>query len=82
VQAAHKFLNFILDPKVIAEITNYIHYGNDNVAARPYVKPEILNDPAVYPPPEIRARLYLPEEFGPDYDRARTRVWTRIKTGQ
>jgi putrescine transport system substrate-binding protein len=81
-QAAHKFLNFVLDPKVIAEITNYIHYGNDNVAARPYVKPEILNDPAVYPPPEIRARLYLPEEFGPDYDRARTRVWTRIKTGQ
>src|SRR5882724_4494436 len=34
-EAAHKFLNFILDPKVIAEITNDIHYGNDNLAARP-----------------------------------------------
>ena len=41
-----------------------------------------LNDPAVYPPPELRARLYLPAELGPDYDRLRTRVWTRIKTGQ
>jgi putrescine transport system substrate-binding protein len=81
-EAAHKFLNFILDPKVIADITNDIHYGNDNLAARPFVRKEILNDPAVYPPPELRARLYLPAELGPDYDRLRTRVWTHIKTGQ
>ncbi|MGC1388452.1 MAG: extracellular solute-binding protein [Steroidobacteraceae bacterium] len=80
--AAHKFLNFILDPKVIAEITNDIDYGNDNLGARPYVHKDILDDPAVYPPPAIRARLYLPAELGPDYDRQRTRVWTRIKTGQ
>jgi putrescine transport system substrate-binding protein len=81
-EAAHKFLNFILEPKVIADITNDIHYGNDNLAARPLVRKEILNDPAVYPPPELRARLYLPAELGPDYDRLRTRVWTHIKTGQ
>jgi putrescine transport system substrate-binding protein len=36
--AAHKFLNFILEPQVIAAITNDIHYGNDNLAARPFVK--------------------------------------------
>jgi putrescine transport system substrate-binding protein len=81
-EAAHKFLNFILDPKVIAEITNDIHYGNDNLAARPYVDKTILDDPAVYPTPQVRARLYLPVELGQDYDRVRTRVWTHIKTGQ
>jgi putrescine transport system substrate-binding protein len=81
-QAAHEFLNFILEPQVIAEITNDIHYGNDNLAARPFVKSELLDDPAVYPPPPVRARLYLPVELGPDYDRLRTRVWTHIKTGQ
>lgn len=81
-EAAHEFLNFILEPKVIAEITNDIRYGNDNLAARPYVKPEILNDPAIYPPANLRARLYLPAEVSPEYDRARTRAWTRIKTGQ
>jgi putrescine transport system substrate-binding protein len=80
--AAHKFLNFILEPQVIAAITNDIHYGNDNTAARPFVNSEILSDPAVYPPPELRARLYLPAELGQDYDRLRTRVWTHIKTGQ
>jgi putrescine transport system substrate-binding protein len=81
-QAAHQFLNFILDPQIIAAITNDIHYGNDNLAARPFVRNDILADPAVYPPPELRARLYLPAELGQDYDRLRTRVWTHIKTGQ
>jgi putrescine transport system substrate-binding protein len=81
-EAAHKFLNFILEPKVIAEITNDIHYGNDNLAARPFVNPDILRDPAVYPSPEVRARLYLPSELGADYYRQRTRVWTHIKTGE
>jgi putrescine transport system substrate-binding protein len=80
--AAHKFLNFILDPKVIAEITNDLCYGNDNLAAAPLVRADLLTDPAVYPPPNLRGRLYLPAEFGADYDRLRTRVWTRIKTGQ
>jgi putrescine transport system substrate-binding protein len=81
-EAAHKFLNFILEPKVIAEISNDLRYGNDNVAATPFVRPEIQNDPVVNPPPDIRARLYLPAELGAGYDRLRTRVWTRIKTGQ
>ena len=81
-EAAHKFLNFILDPRVIAEITNDIHYGNDNLAARAFVKRDILEDAAAYPPPAVRARLYLPAELGPDYDRLRTRAWTHIKTGQ
>jgi putrescine transport system substrate-binding protein len=80
--AAHLFLNFILEPRVIADITNDIHYGNDNLAAQPFVHGDILSDPAVYPPPALRARLYLPAELGQDYDRLRTRVWTHIKTGQ
>ena len=67
---------------MIAEITNDIHYGNDNLAAQPFVHGDILSDPAVCPPPDVRARLYLPAELGPDYDRLRTRVWTHIKTGQ
>jgi putrescine transport system substrate-binding protein len=80
-RAAHAFINFILDPHVIADITNDIYYGNDNLAARPFVRPEILNDPAIYPPPEVRARLYLPSEFDSSYQRLRTRTWTRIKSG-
>jgi putrescine transport system substrate-binding protein len=78
--AAHKFLDYILEPKVIAQITNEIHYGNDNLAANPYVDPEILNDPMVYPTPEVEKRLYVAAEASPALERLRTRTWTRIKT--
>jgi len=78
--AAHQFLNFILEPKVIAAITNEIHYGNDNRAANPYVEPAILNDPAIYPTAEIERRLYHTAEVSPATERIRTRTWTRIKT--
>lgn len=79
--AAHRFINFLLDPHVIAAITNYTHYGNDNLAARPLVHAEILEDPAIYPPPALRSRLFLPGEFDVSYQRLKTRTWTRIKNG-
>jgi putrescine transport system substrate-binding protein len=81
-QAAYRFLNFILEPRVIAKITNDIHYANDNRASNPYVDPQILNDPVVYPSPEVRARLYQSAEVSPALERIRTRTWTRIKTTQ
>jgi putrescine transport system substrate-binding protein len=80
-QAAHKFINFMLDPHVIADVTNDLHYGNDNLPARAFVNPDILSDPAIYPPPRIRARLYLPAEHSIAYQRQLTRTWTRIKNG-
>ena len=78
--AAHRFLNYLLEPRVIAAITNYIHYANDNRAADPYVDPRILGDPTIYPTPAVEARLYNAREVGPALERLRTRTWTRIKT--
>jgi putrescine transport system substrate-binding protein len=80
--AAHKFLNFLLQPEVIAEITNEIYYGNDNLAANALVRPEILRDPAIYPTASIKARLYATDEMDIATQRIRTRIWTRIKTGK
>jgi putrescine transport system substrate-binding protein len=77
---AHKFLNYMLEPRVIAAITNEIHYGNDNRAADPYVDPQILHDPTIYFSPAVEARLYHAHEVGPQLERLRTRTWTRIKT--
>lgn len=80
--AAHRFLNFILEPRVIADITNEIHYANDNLASTPYIDPAILHDPAIYPTPETAARLYQSAEVSPALERIRTRTWTRIKTAR
>ena len=79
--AAHRFLNYMLEPRVIAAVTNDIHYANDNSASDPYVEPQVRADPALYLPPAVEARLYHAVEAGPALERLRTRTWTRIKTG-
>src|ERR1700731_4611675 len=81
-EAAYQFLNFMLRPDVIAEITNEIYYGNDNIASRSLIKPVILADPTLYPTPEIEARLYRSDEATAATERIRTRTWTRVKTAQ
>jgi len=81
-EAALKFLNFILQPKVIAAISNDIHYGNDNLAANAFVEPAILANPAIYPTQVMAKTLYESHEVSPATERLRTRAWTRIKTGE
>jgi putrescine transport system substrate-binding protein len=81
-QAAYEFINFILRPDIIAEISNAIYYGNDNLASRPLVDPRILADVTLYPTPEIEVRLYKSAEVNAATERIRTRTWTRIKTAK
>jgi putrescine transport system substrate-binding protein len=81
LDAAYRFLNFMLQPQVIAAVTNDIYYGNDNLAANAYVHPWILTDPTLYPDALMEQRLYSSDEAGIAVERLRTRAWTRIKTG-
>jgi putrescine transport system substrate-binding protein len=79
---AHIFLNFLMDPEVIAGISNDVGYANGNAASLPFVKDEIRNDPAVYPPDELRKKLYPTIAFSQEYSRELNRAWVRLKTGQ
>jgi putrescine transport system substrate-binding protein len=81
-QAAYQFINFMLRPDVIAGITNEIYYGNDNLASRPLIDASILNDPTLYPTPEIEATLFRSDEASAATERIRTRTWTRVKTAK
>lgn len=80
--AAHEFINFIMKPEITAEITNYVWYAHANEAAIPHTDEEILNYEAVFPPEEVKQRLWTSQPYGPRTDRLVTRVWTRVKTGQ
>jgi putrescine transport system substrate-binding protein len=78
---AHRFIDYILRPEVIAPITNAVSYPNPNLAATALVDPGIRDDPGIYPPPEVMRLLYLDEPAPRAYERLRTRVWNRVKSG-
>lgn len=46
---AYQFLNYLMKPEVMAGISNAVFYANGNAAATPLVKPEVRNNPGIYP---------------------------------
>ncbi len=78
---AYKFLDYMLRPEVAAEISNTVAYANPNALATDLVNEEIRNDPGIYPSAEVKKRLYFDTPVTAEYERLRTRAWTRVKTG-
>ncbi len=80
-EGAHAFINFMLDPKIAAENTNYVWYANGVEESKKYIDPEILDDTAVYPDEATLKKLYVTTPYDLKTQRLVTRIWTRIKTG-
>ena len=81
VENAYKFLEYLLQPEVIAKCTNYTNYANGNAASKPFIDPAVLANPAVYPDDSVKQRLWAPQPFTDEQDRGLTSAWSAIKTG-
>lgn len=79
---AHAFLDFLMDPQVIAAISNDIRYANANTASLPFVAADMRDDPSIYPSAAMRAKLHPSATRSQEYSRAVNRAWTRVKTGE
>jgi putrescine transport system substrate-binding protein len=80
-EAAHAFINFMLDAENSAAATNYVWYASGNEAAKEFIDPEILGYPAVYPDEETLDKLYTTSPYPQRVQRTVTRLWTKIKSG-
>ena len=81
-EAAHAFINYILEPEVVAAITNYVFYANPNLPALEFVDEEVKANPGIYPPADVVAKAFVMRAHSPEFEEVLTRTWTRIKTGQ
>lgn len=79
---AHLFIDYMLRPEVIAAVSDFTNYANGNASATALVDEAVRNDPGVYPPTEIRAKLAPDLTDTEDTTRLMTRLWTRFMTGQ
>jgi putrescine transport system substrate-binding protein len=80
--SAYAFMNYMMDPKVIAEVSNFKRYASANLAAQEFVLPEVKDDPGIYPTQAQRHSLAVQLSDSADQTRAITRVWQKFKTGQ
>ena len=82
VDAAYKFMNYLLEPKVMAAITNSVRFPNGNEKATPLVDKDITSDPGIYPSADVQAKLYAIADLPAATQREMTRSWTKIKSGK
>jgi putrescine transport system substrate-binding protein len=79
---AHAFINYLMEPQVAANNSNFVNYANGNGASLAMVSDEVKDDPGIYPTPEVKAKLFPSLAYGEDFQRLMNRMWTKFQTGQ
>ena len=82
LESAYAFMNYMMTPQVIADVSNFKRYADANAAAQPLVLPAVKDDAAIYPTPAQREHLTLQSADSAEQTRAITRIWQKFKTGQ
>jgi spermidine/putrescine-binding protein len=76
---AHEFLNYLLDPQVGAQVVNQVSYASGNLAAKAAgIKPEILNDPSIYPSDEVIKRCEVMADVGDATTEVIDKIWQGV----
>ncbi|CAN5453967.1 spermidine/putrescine ABC transporter substrate-binding protein [soil metagenome] len=76
---AHAFINFLCDPEVAAANAKFIKYATPNAAAKKLMDKEYLENPAIFPSPEVLAKCEPSIYLGEDATKVRDEIWTRIQ---
>ncbi|MCE8507074.1 polyamine ABC transporter substrate-binding protein [Ruegeria pomeroyi] len=79
--AAHVFLNFIMDAQNMAAASNYVYYANGNKASQEFLVEDVIGDTAIYPDAETMDNLYTTTPYPAKIQRSVTRLWTKVKSG-
>ncbi|MFK3788865.1 polyamine ABC transporter substrate-binding protein [Pseudomonas piscis] len=80
-KAGYAYMDYLLRPEVMAEVSNYVHYANGNQQADSRVDPAIKGDPKIYPSPAMMDKLFALQAMPLDIDRLRTRLWNKVRSG-
>jgi spermidine/putrescine transport system substrate-binding protein len=81
VEAAHKFIDFMLRPDIAAAISTEIGYATPNLAARDLLDDEVSADRAVYPTAEDLVNAEVQEDVG-EALLVYEKFWEMLKAGR
>lgn len=79
---AHAFINYLLKPEVIAQVSDSVGYANPNPGSDKLMEQSIRTDASVYPPQAVLDKTYVSIELPPNIQRLMTRSWTKVKSGK
>lgn len=77
---AEKFINYILEPEVGATLSNFIRYGTPNEASIPFINIGDISNTTIYPPDDVRKRLFFLANLGAETEDFYQQIWTEVIT--
>jgi spermidine/putrescine transport system substrate-binding protein len=75
---AEEFINYLLEPQVSADLSNYTRYSTPNAAAMQYINEADRNNPALYPSDELRRKLFYIVDVGQATNLLYEAAWSEI----
>ena len=75
---AHKFIDFILDAEIGAQLSNYNYYASPNAAAEPYLD-EALKQPPAQPTEEEMKRLRFTPSLEGEQLQTFQQLWSEVQ---
>ena len=81
-EAAYAFINYLFQPRVIAQTASEFGYANAVPASQPFLYPVLAGDPRIFPPDEVKARLTLVKPLPPDLQLVVDQLWAEVKAAQ
>jgi putrescine transport system substrate-binding protein len=75
---AYKFINFLLQPEVMAKISDYTGYANANRASWPLIDKKLFNDKSIFFDISSSKNIYMLNLLSPEYNKAAMKVWLKF----
>lgn len=78
---SHRFIDYLMQPQVIAQITAETLYPNGNADSAQFIDSALLQQPGLYPDQDTKRRLYPLEVLSEKHAQVRNNVWQRFRDG-
>jgi len=75
---AYQLLNYLMKSEVAAANTNFLQYANPILTSTPFIKPELLKDPGLYPPKSVLKRLAIQPPMSVNVEVEMKRIWSKL----
>jgi putrescine transport system substrate-binding protein len=81
IENAYKYINYILEPKVIADISNYTSYSNVVTESTQYLDEALVANRNVNIPEDMMPKMFMIKPHNQQINRTINTLWTKIKAG-
>ena len=78
-ELAHQFINFMMDGRQAADLSNFVGCGVANREAKAYIRADVAANPAIFPDQATLKRLSMLKDIDRKQRRLLNRIWTEIK---